>query len=115
MGGAGVGIRNARVLRGNMTEAERVLWRQLRLRQIDNHKFRRQHPLGNYIVDFLCYEKRLIIEVDGGQHATSTSYDQERDEWLKAQGYTVLRFWNNHVLAETQAVMEKIREALLKK
>jgi very-short-patch-repair endonuclease len=98
-----------------MTDAERILWRQLRLRQVDGHKFRRQHPIGEYIVDFLCLEKRLAIEVDGGQHAESVTDDEGRGAWLKAQGYTILRFWSNQVITEMQAVMEVIREALLKR
>jgi very-short-patch-repair endonuclease len=95
-----------------MTDAEKVLWRHLRLRQIDGHKFRRQHPVGNYIVDFICLEKRLIIEVDGGQHAEDMSYDLERSSWLETRGYMMLRFWNNQVLNETQAVVEAIMRAL---
>ncbi|MBI5826690.1 MAG: endonuclease domain-containing protein [Deltaproteobacteria bacterium] len=105
----------ARVLRRNMTDAEKVLWRHLRLRQVDGHKFRRQHPIGDYIVDFVCLEKRLVIEVDGGQHAESMMYDRERSSWLEARGYMTLRFWNNQVIHEAQAVLEAIRQALLKR
>jgi very-short-patch-repair endonuclease len=102
----------ARELRKNMTEAERILWRSLRLRQIRGYKFRRQQPIGKYIVDFVCLEKRLIIEVDGGQHSEQIAYDSERDAWLKSQGFGILRFWDNQVLKETEAVNEIIVEVL---
>jgi very-short-patch-repair endonuclease len=73
---------NARELRKNLTEAERTLWRHLRLRQFGGYKFRRQQPIGNYIVDYVCLEKRLIIELDGGQHSKQIAYDSERTAWL---------------------------------
>jgi len=104
----------ARELRNNPTEAERALWKHLRLRQLDGQKFRRQLPLGHCIVDFVCIEKRLIIEVDGGQHSEMAVTDATRTVWLEAQGFRVLRFWNHHVLADIEAVMEAIREALLR-
>ena len=107
--------RKARQLRRNLTEAERHLGGHLRLRQIEGHKFRRQQPLGEYIVDFVCFERRLIIEVDGGQHSEKKSYDSERDEWLKAQGFSILRFWNHQVLQEIQAVKEIIYKSLEEK
>ena len=75
-------------------------------------KFRRQEPIGNYIVDFVCQEKRIVIEVDGGQHSTEHRRDNERDKWLKMQGYKVLRFWNNEVLTNTEGVLEVIRDCL---
>jgi very-short-patch-repair endonuclease len=102
----------ARELRKNPTEAERILWRHLRLRQIEGHKFRRQQPIGNYIVDFICLEGRVVVEVDGGQHSEQAHYDSERDAWLREQGFRVLRFWDNQVLKETESVDEVIREAL---
>jgi very-short-patch-repair endonuclease len=102
----------AKELRNNPTEAERILWQHLRLRQLGGYKFRRQQPLGNYIVDFVCLEKRLIIEVDGGQHSTQAAYDQQRNTWLEAQGFRVLRFWNNEILQNTEAVKELIWQAL---
>ncbi|MBI5756430.1 MAG: endonuclease domain-containing protein [Nitrospirae bacterium] len=102
----------ARELRKNMTEAERVLWKHLRLRQIHGLKFRRQQPIGKYIVDFICFEKRLIIELDGGQHSEQIVYDLERDTWLERQGFHILRFWNDKVLKETEVVKEVILEAL---
>jgi len=102
----------ARGLRKNPTEAEKRLWNHLRLRQLGGYKFRRQHPLGPYIVDFICLEKRLIIEVDGGQHSGRVDYDRERTSWLEAQGFIVIRFWNNEVLNEIDVVKEVIAEAL---
>jgi very-short-patch-repair endonuclease len=101
-----------RELRKNLTEAERLLWKNLRLRQIEGYKFRRQQPIGEYIVDFVCFEKRLIVEVDGGQHAEEIAYDSKRDEWLKSQGFSILRFWNHQVSKEIEAVKERILEEL---
>jgi very-short-patch-repair endonuclease len=102
----------ARELRKNPTEAEKALWKHLRLRQIGGHKFRRQQIFGQYIVDFVCLERRLIIEVDGGQHSKELAYDRERDKWLAEQGFHVLKFWNNQVLQETETVKEVIQKAL---
>jgi very-short-patch-repair endonuclease len=102
----------ARELRKHMTEAERTLWKHLRLRQFAGHKFRRQQPIGQYIVDFVCFERRLIIEVDGSQHSEHNLTDTRRTEGLQTEGFRVLRFWNNQVLAETDAVKEKILEML---
>ncbi|MFO7650902.1 MAG: endonuclease domain-containing protein [bacterium] len=103
--------RAARSLRRGSTDAERVLWQRLRTRQVGGAKFRRQYPLGRYIVDFVCLSERLVVEVDGGQHADSV-VDRERDHWLAEQGYRVLRFWNNDVLARTDAVLAAILEVL---
>ena len=100
--------RNARTLRRNMTEAERVLWHRLRRRQVAGCRFRRQHPLGGFIVDFVSLEARLVVEVDGGQHAERHGYDQERTAWLARRGYRVLRFWNNEVLANAEGVLDVI-------
>jgi very-short-patch-repair endonuclease len=102
----------SRELRKNMTEAEQTLWRHLRLRQVDGYKFRRQQPIGKYIVDFVSFKKKLIIEVDGGHHSDQVLYDLERSAWLEGQGFRVLRFWDNQVLKETDAVKEMIMEAL---
>ncbi len=102
----------ARRLRKNPTEAERLLWRHLRLRQLGGWKFRRQQPVGPYIVDFVCLEKRLIVEVDGGQHAAQVDKDAQRAAWLEAEGFRVLRFWNTEVLRDREAVQETIRAAL---
>lgn len=101
-----------RELRKNMTDAEQTLWKRLRLRQLEGYKFRRQQPIGNYIVDFVCLEKRIIIEVDGSQHAQQLSYDSNRSVWLEKEGYTILRFWNNEVLNETDGVLEVIIKSL---
>ena len=102
----------ARRLRRNPTEAERSLWQKLRFWQVNGYKFRRQQPLGNYIVDFVCLEKRLIVELDGGQHAEQSDYDAKRDTWLSEQGFTVLRIWNNDVLNNFEGVTETIVETL---
>jgi very-short-patch-repair endonuclease len=102
----------AKVLRKNFTNTERVLWKHLRAKQMGGYKFRRQEPIGSYIVDFVCHEKRIVIEVDGGQHSTERERDNERDKWLKGQGYKVLRFWNNEVLANIEGVLEVIRDCL---
>ena len=104
--------KNARQLRNNPTDAERRLWQKLKRRQIANVKFRRQQPIGPFIVDFVCFEHRLIVEVDGGQHAQQASDDEQRTRWLKGQGYRVLRFWNNEVLANTEAVVQAVLETV---
>ena len=98
----------AKHLRKNSTDAERALWKHLRNKQLIGCKFRRQAPIGNYIVDFVCFSQSLIIEVDGGQHLTQTDYDAKRDKWLQSQGFTVLRFWDNDALADTDSVLERI-------
>ena len=103
----------AREMRGSMTDAEALLWRLLRNRRIAGAKFRRQHPLGRYILDYYCLEKKLCIELDGGQHGEATGYDKRRDDWLHDQGISVLRFWNNQMLAETEAVIEVIYQAIM--
>jgi len=100
-----------RELRKNMTDAERVLWFRLRSRQVEGRKFRRQHPIGRYVVDFVCLERRLIVEVDGSQHMDNPN-DEIRTRWLEREGYKVLRFWDNEVLMETDAVMEVIKESV---
>jgi very-short-patch-repair endonuclease len=99
----------AKLLRKNFTDTERLLWKYLRAKQMEGCKFRRQEPMGSYIVDFVCPEKRLIIEVDGGQHSVEQERDSERDSWLEGHGYKVLRFWNNEVLTNTEGILEVIR------
>ena len=91
-----------------MTDAERLLWQHLRSRQLAGLKFRRQHPIGRYILDFVCLEAGLVIEVDGGQHGPQHSYDEARTAWLGQRGYRVLRFWNNEVLTNPEGVRERI-------
>jgi very-short-patch-repair endonuclease len=102
----------AKVLRKNFTDTEKLLWKYLRAKQVEGCKFRRQEPIGNYIVDFVCQEKRIVIEVDGGQNSIENKRDNERDKWLEGQGYKVLRFWNNEVLSNTEGVLEVIRNCL---
>ncbi|PKN39326.1 MAG: DNA (cytosine-5-)-methyltransferase [Deltaproteobacteria bacterium HGW-Deltaproteobacteria-2] len=102
-----------KVLRKRPTDAEKLLWKQLRLKQIEGFKFRRQQPIDNYIVDFVCFEKRIVIEVDGGQHATQSEDDIARDTYLRRQEFKVLRFWNNEVLQNINGVLEVIRESCL--
>jgi very-short-patch-repair endonuclease len=94
-------------MRSEMTDAERVLWLQLRAHRLDGLRFRPQTPIGRYIVDFVCHECRLIVELDGGQHADSL-HDVTRDRWLKSKGYRVLRFWNSDVFTNREAVLEAI-------
>ena len=100
--------KRARALRKNLTDAEQRLWRMLKGHQVAGVKFRRQQPIGSFIVDFVCFERRLVIEVDGGQHAEHVPYDEKRTSWLESQGYCVLRFWDNEVLANTDAVAQTI-------
>ncbi len=94
-----------------MTDAERVLWREVRNNRLGGHKLRRQHPLGPYIVDFCCEERKLVIELDGEQHAESSA-DLVRTALLERQGYRVIRFWNNEVLTNTEGVLSVILAAL---
>ena len=89
-----------------------MLWQSLRNNQLAGCKFRRQHEIGKYAADFVCIEKKLIIEVDGGQHAVREEYDKERTDFLNKEGYAVVRFWNTEVLLETEAVLEKIYSLL---
>jgi very-short-patch-repair endonuclease len=100
----------AKKLRANTTPHERILWRALRELPTDGTHFRRQAPIGPYIVDFFCPAKRLIIELDGGQHnEDETAHrDRERQEWLENEGYRVVRFWNSEVTADLEAVLERI-------
>ena len=97
-----------RALRNKMSDAEQALWHLLRCRQISGLKFRRQHPFGDCILDFVCLENKLAIEVDGGQHGQQAGYDENRTQKLQAAGFHVLRFWDNEVLKETESVREKI-------
>ena len=103
----------ARTLRKNMTDAEKLLWQFLRDRQLGGYKFRRQHHIGPFIVDFVCLKKKLIIEVDGGQHRKQLESDANRSDYLKERGYRVLRFWNNEVLGEKESVLSVILSSLM--
>ena len=102
-----------KALRKRPTDAEQLLWMHSRMKQMEGLKFRRQQPIDNYIVDFVCFENRIVIEVDGGQHAAENSKDRERDSYLQQFGFKVLRFWNNEVLQNTNGVLEIIRENCL--
>ena len=95
-----------------MTDAEQILWRHLRGNYFHGLKFRRQVPIGAYVADFLCESERLIIEIDGGQHAEHARYDKRRSDWLRAQGYRVERFWNNDVLRNLEGVWARLEEVL---
>ena len=101
-----------RTLRRLMTDAERRLWQALRLQQMGGHRFRRQHPFGSYILDFVCLEQMLVVEVDGGQHQERAEADRVRTEFLERSGFRVLRFWNNEVLGEFDAVTARIWQEL---
>jgi very-short-patch-repair endonuclease len=102
----------ARQLRRDQTDAEQALWACLRDRQLCGAKFRRQHPIGPFVADFCCPQGKLIVELDGGQHAARVAADQKRSRFLEEQGYRVLRFWNHDVLKDTVAVLERIAEVL---
>ena len=97
-------------LRRDATNAEKMIWHILRNRQLAGAKFRRQATLGRYVVDFLCVEAKLVVELDGGQHDAET--DAQRTRWLEAQGYRVMRFWNNDVIENLEGVADTIRAAL---
>ena len=112
-----VGVRaatqeKARALRSQMTDAEKLLWHHLRGRRFQGFKLRRQRPLGPYILDFVCLEAGLVIEVDGGQHAEAQAYDERRTMFIEQHGLRVIRFWNHDVLSQTPAVLEQIWQAL---
>ena len=102
--------RRARSLRRSSTDAEGLLWSHLRNRQFHNLKFRRQVPLGRFFVDFYCHELRLVIEVDGGQH--SEEADRPRTQWLEAEGYRIVRFWNHEVLENTKGVLMELERRM---
>lgn len=102
-------LNNAKSLRSHQTDAELQLWYHLRAHRFMGLKFKRQKPIGAYIVDFVCIEQKLIIELDGGQHAENVGYDERRTRFLESEGYQVLRFWNNQVLQEMDSVLEVIR------
>jgi len=101
----------AKDLRKSMTDAESVLWQRMKAKQFGGLKFRRQEQIVRFIADFVCFERGIIIEADGGQHAIEREKDEERTQWLNSQGFTVLRFWNNDILTNIEGVMEAIRSA----
>jgi len=102
----------ATALRKHLTDAEQHLWKYLRRQHLAGARFRRQVPIGPYIADFVCLTPRLVIELDGGQHAVEVAHDQARTQFLSAQGFKVLRFWNNDVLQRTEAVLAVIAKTL---
>ena len=101
----------AKTLRQTMTDAEQLLWRHLRAHRLAGQKFRRQQPIGPYIVDFVHFGARLVVEADGGQH-NGSERDPARDAWLRAQGFNVMRFWNNDILQNPEAVLSSVLDAL---
>ena len=104
----------ARKLRRDQTEAERLLWSKLRRKYVDGVKFRRQEPIGPYVVDFVSFEKKLVIELDGGQHSEESvkQLDEQRSRWLASEGFRVLRFWNNEIFGDVDAALQVIQQTL---
>ena len=107
-------LNRAKELRHTETEAEQIIWSWLRAKKLNDVKFRRQEPVGKYIVDFVSFEKKLIIEIDGGQHnlEENSANDKARTEWLQSQGFRVIRFWNNDVSSNLDGVVTRIKEVL---
>jgi len=105
-------IMRARQPRKSSTEAEKTLWQDLRSRQLFGHRFKRQHPIGNYFVDFVCLESNLVVELDGGQRLESSEYDAARAAYLEDRGFSIGRPWNNQVSNEMDGVKESILLAL---
>ena len=103
---------HARLLRRNQTVSKKRLWFHLRGQQLDGFRFRRQHPIGPYIVDFVCLAEKLIVELDGGQRAEQVTADEQRTAWLEGRAYRVIRFWNNDVLQNTEGALQNILAAL---
>ncbi len=102
----------AKNLRTNQTDAEKLLWKHLKSKRLTDTEFRRQQPIGNYIVDFVSFDEKLIVELDGGQHFEDKKRDQKRDNWFIGEGFKVLRFWNNDVLRNTECVLETIMKEI---
>jgi len=102
----------AKGLRKRSTEAEITIWQKIRSKQLNGHKFKRQQPIGNYIVDFVCFDRKLIIEIDGGQHAIEKEKDQQRELWLQSEGFAILRFWNTEIFENIDGVLASIMEKL---
>ena len=110
--GGGMYHKLARELRKNMTDTERLLWSKLRGKQFGGFKFRKQAPIGRFIVDFVCFDRKVVVELDGDQHAAAVEDDKKRTEWLNSQGFRVLRFWNHELIEDADMVMEAIWLAL---
>ena len=114
------GQTNKRILRAELqknlrnapTNAEARLWQRLRHRQLDGCKFRRQHPFGDFILDFVCFERKVVVELDGSQHADASAYDHVRSQFLESAGFVVLRFWNNETFENEEGVLEVILRTL---
>jgi very-short-patch-repair endonuclease len=104
----------ARRLRADLTDVERRLWSRLKNKQLDGARFRRQAPIASYVVDFYCHAARLVVELDGGQHAGQTDRDLARTRDLERLGFRVIRFWNNEVFDNIEGVLARIREELIK-
>jgi very-short-patch-repair endonuclease len=102
----------ARILRRSLTPAEKKLWPRLRAHRLAGAGFRRQHPIGPYIVDFCAPRKKIIIELDGEPHTSQKEYDSARSDFLGENGYTVIRFWNHEVITDIERVLKKIREVI---
>jgi len=102
----------ARAMRHMPMDAERKFWWQVRDRRLNGYKFKRQFLVGPYIVDFVCLDHRLVVELDGGQHSRQVAYDEARSAFLKTRGYRVLRFWNYDVLTDMDGVLERVRREL---
>jgi len=102
----------AKIMRRHPTDAENLLWQSLRAKRFLGLKFKRQEPIGDYIADFICYEKKIVIELDGGQHARKRNEleDKKRDEWMKSQGFKILRIWNHEVLQNLEGLLEHIAD-----
>jgi adenine-specific DNA-methyltransferase len=94
------------------TDAEAALWHNLRAGRLADHKFKRQQPIGNYIVDFVCFQRKLVVEVDGGQHVEAKPHDDLRTAWLETQGFRMIRFWNDDVLLRMERVLDEIIRVL---
>lgn len=105
-------VGRAQSLRKNITEVEKILWYYLRSRRFEGIKFRRQYPIGKYVVDFIVPECGLVIELDGGQHALQQKKDMVRDAYLKSQGYHVLKFWNHEVTGQLDSVLQRVYEII---
>ena len=110
-----IGNKLQRKLRNAPTDAEHRLWQCLRNRQLEGCKFRRQHPFGDYILDFACLERKVVVELDGSQHADNIDYDLARARCLERSGFKVLRFWNNEVFDNIEGVVEVILDVLMQR
>ena len=102
----------ARQLRKNMTDAEKAVWRRLRSKSFNGFRFRRQAAIGEYIADFVCFSPRVVLELDGGQHADQVEADEQRSAWFRSQGFVVLRYWNHQVAEDWDVIEQELYAAL---